>query len=362
MRIQSAWGVRPMPDNSVMANSGYTNPAGHTITGTLYGVELGTAGVITNQGAIYATDGTGVEINAAGSFINGAGAVSNGSVHGHVYNSANAYFAGGLFGLDITGAGNVTNDGTFASSLGVGIEITGAALVTNEAQSAINGFSYGIDALAGATIENFGFVTASGGTGIRVGAAGEVINETGGTISGALYGVDMVGVATVENAGMISGGSFAVLIGPAAGQLVVDAGGVFVGKVEDAGGGGGIELTAGTPGSVGSLDLGFFRLLIDQFRYRIDLDAERGSERSRRQHGDRWVHVGRHDRSRRFHGQLGNLCFRHRPGTLQWRGHGDARHHGLIPDQQFQYLGAERRQHADHHLLFTRDVGSDASG
>jgi len=277
-----------MPDNSVMANSGYVNPARNTITGTGYGVELGTAGVITNQGAIYATDGSGVEIHAAGSFVNAPGALTNGSVYGvfiggaghvfnsgsltggsdgalitgvgHVYNYANAYLAGGLFGVDITGAGNVINDGTFASSLGVGIEITGAALVTNEAQSAINGDSYGIDALSGATIENFGFITASstasGGMGVRVGAAGEVINETGGTISGALYGVDMVGVATVENAGLISGGNFAVLIGPAAGQLVVDAGGVFVGKVEDAGGGGGIELTAGTPGSVGSLDLG----------------------------------------------------------------------------------------------------------
>jgi hypothetical protein len=273
---------------SKQVTSPFTNPGGSTIVGTAYGVELNAAGTVTNAGAIYATAGKAIYMGGAGTVINTVGGVVEGStdgiffdgagyiynngtlsggndgafIHGvgHVTNSANAIITGGSFALYDTAAGNVTNSGMIASTLGVGIDLVGAGLLTNQSTGTISGVANGALLVAAGSVFNSGTISASAGTGLSVGAAGLAVNEAGGTISGALYGVDMLGTATVENAGVIDGSSgtvgAAVDLQANGGILLVDPGAVFNGNVIDAGGAGQIGLKSGTGTVTGTLDMG----------------------------------------------------------------------------------------------------------
>jgi hypothetical protein len=129
-------------------------------------------------------------------------------------------------------AGTINNSGTISSSFDDGVGLFAGGSVVNN---------------AGGVIET----PTSGGYGpaaiyIPSGSA-SVVNH--GTISGQ-YGVYYGVAGTIENAGTISGTSFAVdfTASNSANKLIVDPGAVFNGSVN--GGGGTIELTAGT-GSIG---------------------------------------------------------------------------------------------------------------
>jgi hypothetical protein len=135
------------------------------------------------------------------------------------------------------------------------VDFEDGGTITNASTGTISG---GEDAIfvysAAGTINNSGTITSSFDDGIGLFAGGSVVNNAGGvvnhgTISGQ-YGVYYEVAGTVENAGTISGTSFAVdfTASSSANKLIVDPGAVFNGNVN--GGGGSMELTAGT-GSIG---------------------------------------------------------------------------------------------------------------
>jgi hypothetical protein len=278
------------------------NYANALFSGSSFGLDITGAGTVKNLGGISASNGIGIYTSGVGivsnslngvitgasfglDFFKSAGTVINEGIissanggaayiggYGTVSNAAS--IIGNSFGVDINAGGSVLNAGTISASNGSGVSITGTAFVTNSVAAVIKGTSFGVDIVGPGIVTNAGLIAASGGTGINadytiaasdgtgisVLAAGDITNLAHGTISGTLYGIDMLGAATVTNAGTISGATGAVggavVFSLAVGDLIVDPGAVFKGNVKDISGGGIIELTAGTPGSFGTLDMG----------------------------------------------------------------------------------------------------------
>jgi Bacterial Ig-like domain len=201
------------------------------------------------------------------------------------------------YGVSFKGSGgSIVNSGTISGnsgSSGYGVDFENGGTITNTSTGTISG---GEDAIfvyaAPATINNSGTISSSFDDGIGLFAGGSVINNAGGVIktptsggfgpaaiyiaSGSAsvvnrgsitgqYGVYYQVAGTVENAGTISGTSYAVIFTAtsSANKLIVDPGAVFNGNVN--GGGGSMELTAGTGsiGLIGSSAFSGFATLID---------------------------------------------------------------------------------------------------
>ncbi len=228
----------------VLTTGSYTNVAGSTISGTLYGVQLTNGGTVLNAGSIDASNGNGVMIDGVGFitntqsaaisglfkgiYIGGAGNIYNsGAVSGFITaayikgvgivdNHANALFSGTNFGLDITGAGTVNNGGGINASTGVGIYTTGVGIVNNSLSGTISGGAFGMEFFKSAgTVVNAGLISSSNGGGIYIGNFGTVANS--GAISGRTFGIGFNAGGTVLNAGSISAanGSAVTITGPA---------------------------------------------------------------------------------------------------------------------------------------------------
>jgi Bacterial Ig-like domain len=203
----------------------------------------GTSWSITNAGTISSSQRYGVSFKGSGGSI-----VNSGTISG--YSGSSGY------GVDFEDGGTITNASTGLISAGEdAIFVYGAAGTINNSGTISSSFDDGIGLFAGGSVvNNAGGVIktpTSGGYGpaaiyIPTGSA-SVVNR--GTISGQ-YGVYYAVAGSVENAGTISGTSYAVdfSASSSANKLIVDPGAVFNGSVN--GGGGTIELTAGT-GSIG---------------------------------------------------------------------------------------------------------------
>ena len=224
---------------------------------------------ITSAGSVKATASKADAIDGAagtGWSITNAGTVS----------SSQAY------GISLKGpGGSIVNSGTIAGNTaasGYGVDLENGGAVTNASTGVISGGEDAIFVYAAAgTITNSGTISSSFDDGIGLFAGGSVINTVGGVIKaptsggygpaaiymasgsasvvnrgsiGGQYGVYDGVAGTVENAGTISGTSYAVDFAAtdSANRLIVDPGGVFIGNVY--GGGGTMELTAGS-GSIG---------------------------------------------------------------------------------------------------------------
>jgi Bacterial Ig-like domain len=229
-------------------NNPVTITSAGSVTTTASGADAidGAAGTnwsITNAGTISSSQSYGVSFKGSGGSI-----VNSGTISG--YGGSSGY------GVDFEDGGTITNTSTGAISGGEdAIFVYAAAGTINNSGTISSSFDDGIGLFAGGSvINNAGGVIktpTSGGFGpaaiyIPSGSA-SVVNH--GSISGQ-YGVYYQVAGTVENSGTISGTSFAVdfTASSSANKLIVDPGAVFNGNVN--GGGGSMELTAGT-GSIG---------------------------------------------------------------------------------------------------------------
>jgi Bacterial Ig-like domain len=229
-------------------NNPVTITSAGSVTTTASGADAidGAAGTnwsITNAGTISSSQSHGVSFKGSGGTI-----VNSGTISG--YSGSSGY------GVDFEDGGTITNTSTGTISGGEdAIFVYAAAGTINNSGTISSSFDDGIGLFAGGSVvNNAGGVIktpTSGGFGpaaiyIPSGSA-SVVNH--GSISGQ-YGVYYQVAGTVENGGTISGTSFAVdfTASSSANKLIVDPGAVFNGNVN--GGGGSMELTAGT-GSIG---------------------------------------------------------------------------------------------------------------
>ncbi|MGI8839602.1 MAG: beta strand repeat-containing protein [Caulobacteraceae bacterium] len=198
-----------------------------TIRGTVFGVDLGNGGTVSNGGA---TDHdalvqglSGISIgNAAGSVVNfgtirglavGGAAISlatGGGVTNGGLGDRTALIEGGE-GVVLSAAGAVINDGTIEGDTGAGVASHGGMVVNGDfgnTVATIQGY-YGVRAYAGASVTNFGTIDGLSKSGVRLETGGAVTNggagDRGALIQGA-YGVYAIGAAAaVSNFGTIRG-------------------------------------------------------------------------------------------------------------------------------------------------------------
>jgi hypothetical protein len=209
-------------------SNGPTSGAAATISGTTDGIQISGAGTVTNWGRISGI--TGVALLAGGSVANNA----RGSISGS--GAIGSGFSVGA-GVSIAHAsGNVTNDGAI-SGAAYGVAMAAGGSVTNTAS--INGGEDGViitGAVGGLT--NSGQIIATVDDGVGFFAGGTVTNATGALIQGA--GSDGAGVfitggnGTVSNSGTISttGSRFGVLLtGGSSGSVTNNAAGVISGDL-----------------------------------------------------------------------------------------------------------------------------------
>ena len=212
---------------------GVTVAAGVTIAGRFYGAYGGprSGAYIANFGTLRGGD-FGVRIAQTGTINNGVSSL----------------ISGDQFGVSISGAGVVTNDGTVQGSIavqaltlpgtlstssGVGVALSGGGSVSNGLSSVnamIIGASYGVVIQGGAgTVVNSGTIAGVGtydyqiygrtylyhrqvGVGVQLGAGGSITNGsasiTSASLTGGLYGVVVSGgMGLIKNYGDIGGGS-----------------------------------------------------------------------------------------------------------------------------------------------------------
>jgi len=236
-----------------LIEGGGTQSAAVTINGTegtidnqgtilgVSGVSMNHGGQLTNAGTIAATNGYGVQINAAA---------------GVIYNS-----------------GTISGLGAF----GTGLALGQGDSVSNAAGATITGSFTGIQG-GGDSVDNHGTIASSAGVGVSLDNGGDnsVINAGGGSIYGVTGGV-VVGhgaFQTVENAGTITGGGGhdSVLMSGGNNRLIIDAGAIFNGTVvagatyNGAAADNTIELKAGGAGTISGIGTqyqGFETVTID---------------------------------------------------------------------------------------------------
>lgn len=200
----------------VLTNGGVVvNAASGLIESSYPGIKIsGAAGTVLNKGMIDSS--TGIELTAGGSVDNAAGATilggqgiylegaqdvvtNEGSVNGIVVtdtgtyalvvNGASGFVSGtsGNFGIDLTGAGTVINQGTVLVSASTG-EAPGIALSSNAE-----------------TLNNSGFIYGRTGVNLALTAGMAVVsNAAGATIGGSVDAVDIT-VGMLVNQGTIIG-------------------------------------------------------------------------------------------------------------------------------------------------------------
>jgi hypothetical protein len=263
----------------LLAGGNVSNQAGARITGG-FGVSAGNANVSTasvgnvvNSGIISGSTYQGVSLNEGGSVVN------SGSIYGNAAGVAAFY-----------GSAAVTNTGSIGSAF-IGVKLGTGGTISNAAGATVAGL-YGIvlgngvttgAAKTASSLTNAGQITASGSFGAELLTNGMFVNQAGGTISGGRYGayirsvtgtianygviMGQVGVysravvangtrypgqVTIINAGTIIGtGGVSVSMFSSDDLLIDRPGAVFTGGVSS--GGGRLELSAGGPGTLGTL-------------------------------------------------------------------------------------------------------------
>ena len=179
-----------------------TNSASGSINGGAAGISMiGTvAGTVTNFGSIEGTGTSGVAIQ-----------LRNGST---VTNGASATIIGQKEGVEIFGAGTVTNSGYILGSdpvNGLGVDLLGGGTVINYQGGSIYGAEGVYVRSVAGTVSNYGTIegvgTSGHSDGVHLQEGGSVINGAGGLILGQAAGITSdLDVATVTNSGTIEHG------------------------------------------------------------------------------------------------------------------------------------------------------------
>jgi hypothetical protein len=159
-------------------SNGPTSGTAASISGSTVGVQINGAGTVSNWGSISGT-ADGVALEAGGSVTNAAGATI----------SASGSVGAGVF---IAGApGTVTNDGLITGPANIGVLLAAGGTVTNAASASILGGQAGVFTTnAAATVTNDGTIsaTAANGCGVYLKAGGTIINDATGSIYGQQFG------------------------------------------------------------------------------------------------------------------------------------------------------------------------------
>jgi fibronectin-binding autotransporter adhesin len=254
----------------LLGGGSIANDATGSLLGISYGVLMGTAASVTNDGTITAYNGVGVYSRADGTVINhaggvitgyiagvrltGSGSVTNAGViqaGGTAVNSAAVHLLGGgsianeatgslssvIYGVLMDTAASVTNDGTITGNRGVGVFSRGGGTVTNHVGGAIYGYTTGVWLASAGSVTNAGIIRATGTpvntvpvTAIHLLGGGSIANDATGSLFGDDYGVLMDVNATVTNDGNIRAGR-GVGVGSSEGGTVINhAGGVITGN------------------------------------------------------------------------------------------------------------------------------------
>ena len=231
-------------------NSTVANSETMTVSGSVYGVKLGSNATLTNNGTL---SGTGTGSGAGGislllsTLINngtlsgtGTGSVAEGIIMGQqstfTNNGGGTVTATGTeYGLTMFGSSSFINNGTLTASGGrAGINVYDSSTVTNNTGGRINATG-GFLVSSGATVANGGTLTVSGGAQVS-GSGSTLTNNAGGTIN-ATGGFTAASGTTVTNGGTINvltgdftvNGTYTVVINgntnpPTAGVVNVTAG------------------------------------------------------------------------------------------------------------------------------------------
>ena len=219
---------------------------------------------IYNASGTVANFATIIGTTASGMFLATGGVVTNGSA-----NDTTALIRGSSFGVDIGGSagplGTVANFGTIESGFGfqdaAGVSVgryapstTGSVIngSASDAKALIYGYD-GVDIGGAGTVTNFGTIRGTGvagGSGIYLAARGSSVTNGGASQTGAIIeGFSGVTVgagytATVTNFGTISAaGGAAIQFESSTDVLAVEAGSAFLGAV--LGDGGTLDLASG---------------------------------------------------------------------------------------------------------------------
>lgn len=180
--------------------SNIDNAASGTIEGPNVGVLLAGTGTISNLGTI--TGGMyGIDISGAGAYVNNQASGDN-----------SGYISAGSVGVIISGANSTLNNaGTILAdntnqSDAEGVYLGAGGQVNNQAGASILGYTTGVFGTYNVTVHNSGTIDSWGngdsGAGVEL-VSGYVSNASSGTIFGGSVGVDFYGSGTIENAGGI---------------------------------------------------------------------------------------------------------------------------------------------------------------
>jgi hypothetical protein len=146
------------------------------------------AGIVTNQTAgLIAGVAYGVQIVGPGTVSNLGGGIIQASQG---------------FGVHVSDAGTISNDGTVTGRSAAVFEGAGG-LITNDAGATLSSALIGVE-IFGGTIVNDGTVTGADAA-VLARSDGLISNAAGGTLSGGNRGVHAYGTETVTNAGLITG-------------------------------------------------------------------------------------------------------------------------------------------------------------
>ncbi|MBH5399095.1 autotransporter domain-containing protein [Bradyrhizobium sp. CNPSo 4010] len=147
---------------------------------------------ITNFGSIASTSGSGIDAATDAIVTNNVGASITGAVAIWTHNAA-----------------TVTNSGSIAGTSGPGIYASTSATVTNNAGADITGRNAGIAANNGAAaVTNSGSITGTTANGILASSSATVTNNAGASITGGAVGIEtFTGAVNVTNSGSIAGTS-----------------------------------------------------------------------------------------------------------------------------------------------------------
>lgn len=241
--ITSTGSIRTSAGNALTGTSASVPAGGWSIinqgtitasAATTNGVNLSTAGTITNSGVI-AGYNNGINVTGGAAVVSNSGTIDssptkivNGSpsneydgiylgAGGSVTNTSLGTIYGGIGGIDIAGgAGTVNNSGLIETTTlqGNGVGLENGGTVINAGSTGIYGDFSGVAVYnAAGVITNSAVIDAIGlsGYGVYLGAGGTVTNTASGSIIGSYQGLVAASApATLSNAGYVYGSDAAV--------------------------------------------------------------------------------------------------------------------------------------------------------
>jgi outer membrane autotransporter protein len=196
----------------LITGAGTVTTAAALTSTSFNGIEIDGAGTVTNTGTVTAQN-QAILITGAGTVVSSGAITSNGNtaiyINGDGNVTSSAAISGSNFAVFINGNGTVNNTSTITAHGNTAISIGGTGSVTSS--GAIIGENFGIQINGSGTVINTAAVTGQGNTAISLGS-GTVTNS--GTVLGENFGIQINGAGTVTNSASVTGqGNTAITLG-----------------------------------------------------------------------------------------------------------------------------------------------------